>query len=55
MNTSIPQSLTKRVVRVDQSPMNAQRWCLELECGHECWVTAKAKPKRQTAPCGVCK
>lgn len=41
----------KKVVRVDQSPMNKKRWCIELECGHETWVTAARRPKRQTIIC----
>jgi hypothetical protein len=42
------------VRRVDQSPMNAQRWCLTLNCGHEVWVTSKSRPKRVKAPCDRC-
>jgi hypothetical protein len=34
------------VTSADQSPMNARRWCCELSCGHEVWVTASRKPKR---------
>ena len=37
----------KRIVRVDRSPLNPKRWCLMLECGHEEWVTATAKPKKK--------
>ncbi len=42
------------VVRVDQSPMNAQRWVLTLVCGHERWLTRKTKPKAQSVPCPSC-
>lgn len=42
------------VRRVDQSPMNAQRWCLTLSCGHEIWVTSKTRPQRMKAPCPEC-
>lgn len=41
----------RRVVRVTRSPMNAKRWCLELDCGHEVWVSASRKPTAKTAPC----
>lgn len=43
-----------RVVRVTQSPMNAMRWCLELDCGHEAWCTSKRKPTRKIEPCETC-
>jgi len=46
--------MKRKVVRVTRSPMNAQRWCLELECGHEAWVTAKSEPKRASADCSQC-
>jgi hypothetical protein len=42
------------VKRVDQSPMNAGRWLLTLACGHELWVTSRARPKRQEADCAQC-
>ena len=35
----------RRVVRVLRSPMNPHRWCLELECCHDVWVTAKSSPR----------
>lgn len=38
------------VVRIDRSPMNAQRWCLELACGHEKWVTARRRPAIPAKP-----
>lgn len=44
----------KTVQRVDQSPMNPQRWCLTLSCGHEEWVTSKSKPKRMKMKCSQC-
>lgn len=50
---AVMTALTKRVVRADKSPMNAKRWCCELECGHETWVTRSSKPKR--AACDKCK
>jgi hypothetical protein len=37
----------KRVVRVDQSPMNAAVWVLQLECGHDIYRTQKARPSRE--------
>lgn len=44
----------RTITRVDRSPMNAQRWCLTLECGHERWTTGKTKPKGKTAQCLEC-
>ena len=43
-----------RVTRIDQSPMNAQRWCLQLSCGHEEWITAKRRPNKETFRCSRC-
>lgn len=34
----------QRVRRVTQSPLNPLRWALDLECGHELWVTQKKRP-----------
>lgn len=34
-----------QVLRVTQSPMNPKRWCFDLACGHEKWVTASCRPK----------
>lgn len=42
------------VRRADQSPMNAQRWCLTLSCNHEVWITAKQRPKRIKMACDRC-
>ncbi len=42
------------VLRVDQSPMNPRRWCLELSCGHEEWVTATKRPTKRYVKCGKC-
>lgn len=45
----------KRLVRrVDRSPLNAMRWCMELECGHEEWVTSKRRPTARTMRCRPC-
>lgn len=43
-----------RVLSVKQSPLNEQRWCLNLECGHEVWITAKRRPTRKLATCELC-
>lgn len=43
-----------RIERVTQSPMNEYRWCLDLDCGHEEWVTSQRRPTRQTIQCGRC-
>lgn len=40
-----------KIERVDRSPMNPKRWCLELACGHEIWVTAARRPTHQTMEC----
>ena len=42
------------VLRATQSPMNAQRWVLDLSCGHEVWITARSRPKRKTIRCEKC-
>ncbi len=43
--------VTAQVLRVTQSPMNPKQWCLDLNCGHEVWVTAKSRPSRKTMKC----
>lgn len=43
-----------RVVKVTQSPINAQRWALDLECGHEAWVTRLGRPTAKYANCEKC-
>jgi len=43
-----------KVLRATQSPLNPRRWCLDLECGHEVWVTSKRKPVRQESWCPKC-
>ncbi len=43
-----------KVEVVKQSPMNAIRWLLLLDCGHEEWVTAKRRPTRRTIRCSKC-
>ena len=44
----------QQVTRVVQSPMNPLRWALELDCGHDEWVTQKSRPTRNTAKCSTC-
>lgn len=39
------------VESVKQSPLNARRWCVNLSCGHETWITSKRKPTRKHVPC----
>lgn len=46
--------LPSRIERVKQSPVNAFRWCLELDCGHDVWVTAKRRPQRTRIVCTRC-
>lgn len=42
------------IARIDSSPMNAARWVITLECGHEEWVTAKKRPARRRMKCTKC-
>ena len=46
--------MKRSVRRVIQSPMNPLRWCLELDCGHDVYVTSKSRPKRKQVPCDKC-
>lgn len=46
--------MKQRVIRIDQSPMNAQRWNLTLACNHEVWITSKSRPRRVTVNCTTC-
>ena len=40
-----------KVLRSTKSPMNGTRWCLDLDCGHEQWITSRRRPKMKTAIC----
>lgn len=43
------------VVRhVTPSPVNAFRWLLTLECGHDVWVTQRSKPTKASHFCTAC-
>jgi hypothetical protein len=44
----------RTVVRIDQSPMNAKQWCVQLSCGHEEWVTRAKRPKIKVMVCSKC-
>lgn len=46
--------MKSRVMKVTQSPMNAQRWVLDLDCNHEEWVTSKKRPVRKYQNCSKC-
>ena len=46
--------MKSRVESVKQSPLNERRWCLQLDCGHDTWVTAKRRPTAKTARCPKC-
>lgn len=39
---------------VKVSPLNPHRWCCQLDCGHDEWVTAKRRPTRLTLVCSRC-
>lgn len=43
----------RRIERVTQSPMNPVRWCLDLECGHEKWVTQRGRPSKESLTTGA--
>lgn len=47
--------MTKRqnVTGVTRSPLNAARWCLDLACGHQSWVTSDRRPTAKTAVCHI--
>lgn len=49
---AISKKFSIKVLRATMSPMNPQRWCLDLECGHEEWVTGTKAPKH--AYCYTC-
>lgn len=51
---AISRKFSIKVLRATRSPMNASRWCLDLECGHEVWVTSKAKPQKKFEYCYTC-
>lgn len=52
---SVPDKvIPSRIESVKQSPMNPLRWCLQLDCGHDEWVTSKTRPSRKTQRCGKC-
>ncbi len=36
--------MKQRLVRIDQSPMNALIWVLQLACGHDVYVTQTSRP-----------
>lgn len=46
--------IRQNVTKVTRSPINAKRWCLDLACGHELWVTATRRPASKTAVCERC-
>jgi hypothetical protein len=46
--------MMKRVRRITQSPLNKLRWCLELECGHDVWITKGYRPLMHSANCIKC-
>ena len=43
-----------KVLQIKQSPLNVQRWCCILDCGHDQWITQKQKPTRKTLVCERC-
>lgn len=44
----------KNVVRIDRSPMNELVWCIQLECNHDVFRTAKKKPTVKQLRCEKC-
>ena len=47
--------LASRIESVKQSPLNPHRWCCQLDCGHDQWVTARRRPTRRTLVCSRCR
>lgn len=48
-------SIKRVVTKATQSPMNALRWMVTLDCGHEQWVTQRTRPKAgKKLPCSAC-
>jgi hypothetical protein len=47
--------MKRQVLRATQSSLNAQRWALDLDCGHTEWINSRAKPTRKTLDCPQCK
>ena len=43
-----------RIESIKQSPLNAMRWCCQLDCGHDQWITARRRPTRQHLVCYTC-
>jgi len=44
----------RKVLRVTRSPLNPKRWVLDLECGHELWVTRIRRPCATRVHCEEC-
>lgn len=44
----------RKVLSMKQSPLNGLQWNISLDCGHDVWITAKAKPQRKTLRCEKC-
>ena len=43
-----------KIESIKQSPMNERRWCCQLDCGHDEWITANRRPTRKTLRCSRC-
>lgn len=46
--------MSQPVTRITQSPMNPTRWVADLACGHETWITRKARPTATRLSCPQC-
>lgn len=44
----------KGVVRITRSPLNGERWAIDLACGHEVWLTRNVRPRNVAYVCGRC-
>lgn len=43
------------ITHVARSPVNPQRWLLELACGHQRWITQRRRPSlRRALLCPIC-
>ena len=48
------EMVKRKVIRITRSPLNARRWCCDLDCGHEVWVTGNRRPTSETLSCPEC-
>lgn len=54
MANQIPKSRVEAVRDTGLSHMNERRWLLQLDCGHDEWITANERPQREYQLCSKC-